>query len=263
MALLLSFSMMAGVCPAPVLAAELERPAAVQAATPEQAAPAEDGDTQTPSAPEQPEEIPAQAEFQAPAPDEKEPVTVQPAEVPVDAPAVGETITIDGIRYEVTSLPTEKANGKLTLTDGKAYTGALVLADGIEYAGGKYNVTALAANAFNDNTALISVDMTDSSVSSIGQSCFKNCTALTNVQFAADTITNMMKSGVFSGCTSLTRLTIPSLNLSSKYNNSAFSGSSIQELTVYTLSGNGFKAYMLNNMPDGFTLNLPNDISSR
>ena len=55
MALLLSFSMMAGVCPAPVLAAELERPAAVQAATQEQAAPAEDGDTQTPSAPEQPE----------------------------------------------------------------------------------------------------------------------------------------------------------------------------------------------------------------
>ena len=228
--------MMAGVCPAPVLAAELERPAAVQAATPEQAAPAEDGDTQTPPAPEQPEEIPAQAEFQAPAPDEKEPVTVQPAavpsllaaEVPVDAPAVGETITIDGITYEVTSLPTEKANGKLTLTDGKAYTGALVLADGIEYAGGKYDVTDLAANAFSGNTALTSVDMTDSSVSSIGQSCFKGCTALTNVQFAADTITNMMKSGVFSGCTSLTRLTIPSLNLSSKYNNSAFSGSSIQ-----------------------------------
>ena len=270
MALLLSFSMMAGVCPAPVLAAELERPAAVQAATPEQAAPAEDGDTQTPSAPEQPEEIPAQAEFQEPAPDEKEPVTVQPAAVPslltaealVVAPAVGDTITINGIGYEVTRAATADRNGALTLTDGTDYSGDLVLADGIEYAGGKYDVTDLAANAFSGNTALTSVDMTDSSVSSIGQSCFKGCTALTNVQFAADTITNMMKSGVFSGCTSLTRLTIPSLNLSTKYSNSAFSGSSIQELTVYTLSGNGFKAYMLNNMPDGFTLNLPNDISS-
>lgn len=263
MALLLSLSMAAGMLPVPALATT-EQPAVIQAATPEQAAPAA---TAAPEVPETEQSTAETAAAPAPvqAPAASQVLALQPQAETSQAetgPAVGDTITIDGIKYEVDRLPTETANGQLTLTDGKSYSGALVLADGIEYAGGKYDVTELAANAFSGNTALTSIDMTDSSVKTIGQSCFRDCTALSGVQFSANSVTNMQKSGVFSGCTSLTRLSIPSLNLSSKYNNSPFAGSSIQELTVYNLSSTGIKANLLNNMPDGFTLNLPGDISS-
>lgn len=263
MALLLSLSMAAGMLPVPALATT-EQPAVVQAATPEQAAPAA---TAAPEVPETEQSTAETAAAPAPvqAPAASQVLALQPQAETSQAetgPAVGDTITIDGIEYEVDRLPTETANGQLTLTDGKSYSGALVLADGIEYAGGKYDVTELEANAFSGNTVLTSIDMTDSSVKTIGQSCFRDCTALSGVQFSANSVTNMQKSGVFSGCTSLTRLSIPSLNLSSKYNNSPFAGSSIQELTVYNLSSTGIKANLLNNMPDGFTLNLPGDISS-
>ena len=263
MALLLSLSMAAGMLPVPALATT-EQPAVIQAATPEQAAPAA---TAAPEVPETEQSTAETAAAPAPvqAPAASQVLALQPQAETSQAetgPAVGDTITIDGIEYEVDRLPTETANGQLTLTDGKSYSGALVLADGIEYAGGKYDVTELAANAFSGNTALTSIDMTDSSVKTIGQSCFRDCTALSGVQFSANSVTNMQKSGVFSGCTSMTRLSIPSLNLSSKYNNSPFAGSSIQELTVYNLSSTGIKANLLNNMPDGFTLNLPGDISS-
>lgn len=263
MALLLSLSMAAGMLPVPALATT-EQPAVVQAATPEQAAPAA---TAAPEVPETEQSTAETAAAPAPvqAPAASQVLALQPQAETSQAetgPAVGDTITIDGIEYEVDRLPTETANGQLTLTDGKSYSGALVLTDGIEYAGGKYDVTELAANAFSGNTVLTSIDMTDSSVKTIGQSCFRDCTALSGVQFSANSVTNMQKSGVFSGCTSLTRLSISSLNLSSKYNNSPFAGSSIQELTVYNLSSTGIKANLLNNMPDGFTLNLPGDISS-
>lgn len=263
MALLLSLSMAAGMLPVPALATT-EQPAVIQAATPEQAAPAA---TAAPEVPETEQSTAETAAAPAPvqAPAASQVLALQPQAETSQAetgPAVGDTITIDGIEYEVDRLPTETANGQLTLTDGKSYSGALVLTDGIEYAGGKYDVTELAANAFSGNTVLTSIDMTDSSVKTIGQSCFRDCTALSGVQFSANSVTNMQKSGVFSGCTSLTRLSIPSLNLSSKYNNSPFAGSSIQELTVYNLSSTGIKANLLNNMPDGFTLNLPGDISS-
>lgn len=263
MALLLSLSMAAGMLPVPALATT-EQPAVIQAATPEQAAPAA---TAAPEVPETEqstaETAAAPAPVQAPAASQVLALQLQAETSQAETgPAVGDTITIDGIEYEVDRLPTETANGQLTLTDGKSYSGALVLADGIEYAGGKYDVTELAANAFSGNTVLTSIDMTDSSVKTIGQSCFRDCTALSGVQFSANSVTNMQKSGVFSGCTSLTRLSIPSLNLSSKYNDSPFAGSSIQELTVYNLSSTGIKANLLNNMPDGFTLNLPGDISS-
>ena len=263
MALLLSLSMAAGMLPVPALATT-EQPAVVQAATPEQAAPAA---TAAPEVPETEQSTAETAAAPAPvqAPAASQVLALQPQAETSQAetgPAVGDTITIDGIEYEVDRLPTETANGQLTLTDGISYSGALVLTDGIEYAGGKYDVTELAANAFSGNTVLTSIDMTDSSVKTIGQSCFRDCTALSGVQFSANSVTNMQKSGVFSGCTSMTRLSIPSLNLSSKYSNSPFAGSSIQELTVYNLSSTGIKANLLNNMPDGFTLNLPGDISS-
>ena len=268
LALLLAAALAAGPLPLPVLAAETQPPAAVQPATPETAAAAEETETPAP----QPAETETTEPPATPAPETTAtPENAQPAlmtlaeAVPLAGetePAAGDTITIDGIEYEVTRAATADRNGALTLTDGKAASGALVLADDTAYAGGLYDITELDDNAFDGNTALTSLDMSASSVKSIGKYCFRGCTALSDVRFAEDTVTNMLYTGVFSGCTSLTELSIPSVNLSAKYNNSAFSGSSIRTLTIYELSGSGIKANILNAMPDGFTLDLLADISS-
>ncbi len=279
LAFVLALALAAGTLPMPALAEEAGEPAAPAAVTetaqpdaePEQrpaaGQPEEAPDAQTPAEPAQAENAaqPAAAQsLTAATPGEAPAAPAQPAEAPQPkaAPQVGDTIVIGGITYEVTRLPSGTRSGALTLTDGKTYAGALVLADGMEYEGGTYDVTELDDSAFDGNAALTSVDMSASSVSTIGKYCFRGCTALADVRFAEDSVTNMLEAGVFSGCTSLTKLSIPSLNLSSKYNNSAFKDSSIQELTVYALNGAGIQAYLLNNMPDGFTLNLLCDISS-
>lgn len=256
MALLLSLSMAAGMLPVTALAEPTAMPAETEVATSENAAPA------TPE---------TAASTATPAPMANNTLTAdsapmmlmnEPAPRVEETPEKGDTITIDGIEYKVDRVATADRNGALTLTNGAAASGALVLADGIEYAGGLYDITELDDNAFDGNTALTSLDMSASSVKSIGKYCFRGCTALSDVRFAEDTVTNMLYTGVFSGCTNLTELSIPSVNLSEKYKNSAFSGSSIRTLTIYELSRNGIKANILNAMPDGFTLDLLADISS-
>ncbi|HIX17843.1 MAG TPA: leucine-rich repeat domain-containing protein [Candidatus Gemmiger faecavium] len=173
-------------------------------------------------------------------------------------PAVGDEIVIDQVTYRITKLPTASSNGKLTLVDGKNVTGDLIVANGMEYAGGKYDVTELGNAAFMDNTALTSVDLSDTSVSAVGQNCFRDCTALNHVDFAENTITNLLKTGVFAGCTSLTSLEIAKANISGK---SPFSGSSIRTMTIYAFSGSG-DASEFSGLPEGFTLNCPGSLST-
>lgn len=173
-------------------------------------------------------------------------------------PAVGDEIVIDQVTYRITKLPTASSNGKLTLVDGKNVKGDLIVANGMEHAGGKYDVTELGNAAFMDNTALTSVDLSDTSVSTVGQNCFRNCTALNHVDFAENTITNLLQTGVFAGCTSLTSLEIAKANISGK---SPFSGSSIRTMTIYAFSGSG-DASEFSGLPEGFTLNCPGSLST-
>lgn len=173
-------------------------------------------------------------------------------------PAVGDEIVIEQVTYRITKLPTASSNGKLTLVDGKNVKGDLIVANGMEHAGGKYDVTELGYAAFMDNTALTSVDLSDTSVSTVGQNCFRNCTALNHVDFAENTITNLLKTGVFAGCTSLTSLEIAKANISGK---SPFSGSSIRTMTIYAFSGSG-DASEFSGLPEGFTLNCPGSLST-
>mgnify|MGYP003372674922 CR=1 FL=1 len=173
-------------------------------------------------------------------------------------PALGDEIVIEEVTYRITKLPTASSNGKLTLVDGKNVKGELIVANGMEYAGGKYDVTELGYAAFMDNTALTSVDLSDTSVSTVGQNCFRNCTALNHVDFAENTITNLLQTGVFAGCTSLTSLEIAKANISGK---SPFSGSSIRTMTIYAFSGSG-DASEFSGLPEGFTLNCPGSLST-
>lgn len=240
MALLLSLSMAAGMLPVPALATT-EQPAVIQAATPEQAAPAA---TAAPEVPETEQSTAETAAAPAPvqAPAASQVLALQPQAETSQAetgPAVGDTITIDGIEYEVDRVAAADRNGALTLTNGAAASGALVLADGIEYAGGLYDITALEDDAFKGNNALTSIDMSASNVTSIGDDCFNGCTMLTTVDLSGDKFKTVRKNA-FKGCTALTWVDL-SGETSKSMGEACFSGcSSLKEIVFPQVSYTNF-----------------------
>lgn len=245
LALLLAAALAAGPLPLPVLAAETQPTAAVQPATPETAAAAEETEPPAPQAAEtETAELPA-----APAPETTAtPENAQPAlmtlaeAAPLSGetePAAGDTITIGGIAYEVERVAATDRNGALTLTDGKAASGALVLADGIEYAGGLYDITALEDDAFKGNNALTSIDMSASNVTSIGDDCFNGCTMLTTVDLSGDKFKTVRKNA-FKDCTALTWVDL-SGETSKSMGEACFSGcSSLKEIVFPQVSYTNF-----------------------
>ena len=245
LALLLAAALAAGPLPLPVLAAETQPTAAVQPATPETAAAAEETEPPASQAAEtETAEPPA-----APAPETTAtPENAQPAlmtlaeAAPLSGetePAAGDTITIDGIEYEVDRVAAADRNGALTLTNGAAASGALVLADGIEYAGGLYDITALEDDAFKGNNALTSIDMSASNVTSIGDDCFNGCTMLTTVDLSGDKFKTVRKNA-FKDCTALTWVDL-SGETSKSMGEACFSGcSSLKEIVFPQVSYTNF-----------------------
>lgn len=233
MALLLSLSMAAGMLPVTALAEPTAMPAETEVATSENAAPA------TPE---------TAASTATPAPMANNTLTAdsapmmlmnEPAPRVEETPEKGDTITIDGIEYEVDRVAAADRNGALTLTNGAAASGALVLADGIEYAGGLYDITALEDDAFKGNNALTSIDMSASNVTSIGDDCFNGCTMLTTVDLSGDKFKTVRKNA-FKGCTALTWVDL-SGETSKSMGEACFSGcSSLKEIVFPQVSYTNF-----------------------
>lgn len=233
MALLLLLSMAAGMLPVTALAEPTAMPAETEVATSENAAPAT------------PETVASTA---TPAPMANNTLTAdsapmmlmnEPAPRVEETPEKGDTITIDGIEYEVDRVAVADRNGALTLTNGAAASGALVLADGIEYAGGLYDITALEDDAFKGNNALTSIDMSASNATSIGDDCFNGCTMLTTVDLSGDKFKTVRKNA-FKGCTALTWVDL-SGETSKSMGEACFSGcSSLKEIVFPQVSYTNF-----------------------
>lgn len=181
------------------------------------------------------------------------------------AAALNDTFTVDGITYMVTKLPGTTANGQVAVTNGKEAEGNLVLKSSVQYAGGTYDITTIASGAFEGNTKLTGIDLSATSLSTMGTSCFAGCTELTSVQMPKQGILNFIngKSNLlFSGCTKLESLVFNSkVNFGTRTTDSPFRGSGLKKVTF--MAFNSFSSdYAFNGVPDGFTVICPNELSN-
>lgn len=247
---------------------EAEHPDGEEPAEPDRTADGEEPDAAAAdsSAGEEPAEPPGEmlAEpAQAPAGEAPAAAPEAPAEPAVPAanaaepPAVGDIVQIGDLSYKVTSLPTDSRNGTLTVQDGTKVSGELTIANGLEYQGGRYDVTEIAARAFYQNAALTGVDATASSISKYGMNAFCDCTALQYFLFPENAVANLTSFGIFKNCTSLTSMEIPR----GSFTNNPFTGSGLKELTILAFSG-GAQANSFSGLPDGFTLTCTGGVYS-
>lgn len=240
--LLVCLTLLTGVLPAPVLAEEPEICTLTEGCT----LPAgHEGDC-VPAAESEPT---PQAD---PVPPNEEPAPVnEPA-----APQVGDTIEIGGIRYKVTALPADGDNGTLTLTNGKSVSGEIVLADGMEYAGGKYDLTEIAYGAFENNTSLTAVDLSDTSVRTLPGNCFLGCSTLAKM-LVPEQSSLRIERGAFGRCSALTTLQLPTVTLVQ----SPFSGAGITNLLIQNIQGTA-PMNCFSGLPEGLNVTITDSLST-
>lgn len=104
----------------------------------------------------------------------------------------------------------------------------------VSNAGKTYSVSGVALNAFQDCTQLTSIDLSATSVTTIGTQAFSGCSSLSEITLPETLVT--IRSNSFTNCTALTSITLPgSVNMVEA---SAFQGcSSLAEVTF--ASGDG------------------------
>lgn len=251
--LLVCLTLLAGVLPAPVLAEEPEICTLTEGCT----LPAgHEGDCVPAAEAAALEEVPAAESEPTP---QADPVPPNEEPAPVNEPAapqVGDTIEIGGISYTITALPADGDNGTLTLTNGKSVSGEIVLADGMEYAGGKYDLTEIANGAFMGNTALTGVDLSGTSIKALPVNCFSGCSALAKL-LVPDEGSIKLNNLCLKECKSLTTLQLPTVMLVQ----SPFSTSGIKNLIVRDLKGNIY-AGCFGGMPEGLNIIITGSLSA-
>ena len=134
--------------------------------------------------------------------------------------AVGDTFTVDGMTFQVTSVsPNEVQVGAETYAVDKNTEGTVNIPSTVKDSEGKsYSVTAIGKNAFSDRNKITEVQI-PATVTSIGDMAFWECTSLTSIVLP-EGLTTIGNS--FAKCTSLTSINIPS-SLTS-INGGAFGG---------------------------------------
>ena len=112
---------------------------------------------------------------------------------------------IDGFRYLLES--GTKTATLVPKTDGK-YSGDIIIPEKVKGNDGvEYIVTSLGASCFKDCSGLTSITI-PSSVTSLGESCFYGCRGLKSITIPSS-VTSLGRS-CFANCTRLTSITIPS-----------------------------------------------------
>ena len=112
---------------------------------------------------------------------------------------------IDGFRYLLES--DTKTATLVPKTDGK-YSGDIIIPEKVKGNDGvEYIVTSLGASCFKDCSGLTSITI-PSSVTSLGESCFYGCRGLKSITIPSS-VTSLGRS-CFANCTRLTSITIPS-----------------------------------------------------
>ncbi|MGN0152868.1 MAG: leucine-rich repeat domain-containing protein [Lachnospiraceae bacterium] len=124
---------------------------------------------------------------------------------PADTTKAGDTATVDGNNYTVTSVADNQKTVTYVSGDKKATN--VTVPDTVTISGTTYQVTAIADNAFKNCTALKKVTI-PKNVTTIGKNAFYGCKKLTTVKYSGTAVTKI-DQGAFRKCTSLKSVTIP------------------------------------------------------
>ena len=105
--------------------------------------------------------------------------------------------TIDGIRYLIDS---DAKTASVVASSGDKYSGDVVVPEKVKAGDGKsYPVTKFGDEAFKECKNLTSITI-PSSVTSLGGSCFSNCTKLENATFKGKLPSNTLSCGLLNSC---------------------------------------------------------------
>lgn len=146
-------------------------------------------------------------------------------EVKYVAPAAGktdvvvpDTVTVNGVRYKVTTVPTSAFKGNTTIKTVKI---------------GAY-VTTIEKEAFSGCTALTTVTIPDSVVT-IGAKAFYNCKKLVTVNLSKNSKLKVISNSAFYNCAAMTKIVIP--DAVTKIDTKAFYGcKKLKTVTISTKS---------------------------
>ena len=112
---------------------------------------------------------------------------------------------IDGLRY---FLETGTKTASLMANTKDKYSGDIVVPEKVKSSDGmEYSVTSLGGSCFSDCSGLTSITI-PSSVTALGVACFKGCCFLTSITIPSS-VTSLGEQ-CFCGCSGLTSITIPS-----------------------------------------------------
>ena len=117
--------------------------------------------------------------------------------------AIAQSFTTGEFKFTVTKAPSGNVRGEVTITgasDPATISSNLQIQPYTIYNGSYYNITAIAKDAFMNNTRLVTVRL-PYGVKSIGSFAFQNCTKLTTISVPSSVVS--FGERAFSGCTSL------------------------------------------------------------
>ena len=152
-------------------------------------------------------------------------------EIVDSAPAVGDTVVVDGLKYKITSskaatfIGLEKAKSLSSVTIPASITLGAKNAKDVSV----LKVTAIGDKALTKDTKVVSVNI-GKNVKTIGKAAFGGCTKLKTVKGGA--AVTAIKDDAFSGCKALKNF--PAMNKLQKIGANAFKGD--KALATFTLA---------------------------
>lgn len=133
------------------------------------------------------------------------PVSVSSTPASSTSVKVGDSVTVNGNQYKVTSAADNQKT--VTYVSGNKKAAKITIPATIAMNGSNYQVTAIADNAFAASRKLTAVTI-PAGITRIGSNAFKGCKKLTSISFKGARLTKIGK-GAFQGCSSLKSVTIP------------------------------------------------------
>ena len=168
--------------------------------------------------------------------------------LPRTAKAAGSTVTVDGLKYNILTMPDGGENGTVAVGVNQSYNGnnlsipSTITVDNDPDNNGNYDVVQIVNGAFGSNQNLTGTLTIPSSVISVGEQAFQQCSNITELH-CLTTKTLTIERLAFNNCTSLESVSFPD-SLQSIEDSAFKDGGSLKSVTfpenIQTISGSSF-----------------------